>query len=165
MQPSLKDSWLSGFTEAEGCFNVNIIKRQSNKLGYRTKLRFILDQKDINALIYIRNLFKTGLVYNRKASNNVKKNSLLPPSINSITNNSRYVAESLSGMSNIINYYNRYPLKTIKKEAYQKWVNVYLMMKLKKHLNKEGLIEIRELASLINKKPEFSSSSIPQVVP
>ena len=165
MQPSLKDSWLSGFTEAEGCFNVNIIKRQSNKLGYRTKLRFILDQKDINALIYIRNLFKTGLVYNRKASNNVKKNYLLPPSINSITNNSRYVAESLSGMSNIINYYNRYPLKTIKKEAYQKWVNVYLMMKLKKHLNKEGLIEIRELASLINKKPEFSSSSIPQVVP
>ena len=118
-----------------------------------------------NALIYIRNLFKTGLVYNRKASNNVKKNSLLPPSINSITNNSRYVAESLSGMSNIINYYNRYPLKTIKKEADQKWVNVYLMMKLKKHLNKEGLIEIRELASLINKKPEFSSSSIPQVVP
>ena len=94
-----------------------------------------------NALIYIRNLFKTGLVYNRKASNNVKK--MLPPSINSITNNSRYVAESLSSMSNIINYYNRYPLKTIKKEAYQKWVNVYLMMKLKKHLHKEGLIEIR----------------------
>ena len=85
---------------------------------------------------------------------------MLPPSINSITNNSRYVAESLSGMSNIINYYNRYPLKTIKKEAYQKWVNVYLMMKLKKHLHKEGLIEIRELASLINKKPEFSSSSL-----
>ena len=67
-----------------------------------------------------------------------------------INNNSRYLTESLSGMSNIINYYNRYPLKTIKKEGYQKWVNVYLMMKLKKHLNKEGLIEIRELASLIN---------------
>lgn len=48
---SLKDSWLSGFTDAEGCFNVNIIKRQSNKLGYRTKLRFILDQKDCSKML------------------------------------------------------------------------------------------------------------------
>ena len=26
---SLNDSWLSGFTDAEGCFNVSIVKRNS----------------------------------------------------------------------------------------------------------------------------------------
>lgn len=51
---SLKDGWLSGFTDAEGCFNVHITKRDANTVGYNTKLRFILDQNDFYALEIIQ---------------------------------------------------------------------------------------------------------------
>lgn len=38
--PGLTDAWLSGFTDAEGCFNVN--PRKTNR---SVTIRFILDQK------------------------------------------------------------------------------------------------------------------------
>jgi len=44
--PSLNDSWISGFTDAEGCFNVNISKAQPTKRGSKVTLRYILDQKN-----------------------------------------------------------------------------------------------------------------------
>ena len=34
VEPSLNSSWLSGFTDAEGCFNVNITKRKNTVTGY-----------------------------------------------------------------------------------------------------------------------------------
>jgi len=56
--PSLKNSWLSGFTEAEGCFTVSFLKK-SNAF----RLRYIISQKgDINLpiLSHLILLFKGG---------------------------------------------------------------------------------------------------------
>jgi len=58
---SLNDSWLSGFTDAEGCFNVHIVKRKKMKTLYNVSLRFILDQKDEEYVLQnIRILFGFG---------------------------------------------------------------------------------------------------------
>lgn len=40
-----KNGWLSGFTDAEGCFNAQKLKDTRYTLGFRIRLRFILDQK------------------------------------------------------------------------------------------------------------------------
>lgn len=32
--PSLNNAWLSGFTDAEGCFNIKIEKRSNTVTGY-----------------------------------------------------------------------------------------------------------------------------------
>ena len=135
---SLNDAWLSGFTDAEGCFNILIIQRKANKVGYRTKLRFIIDQNDKLVLNYISQLFKTGYVYNRKNPKNAY----------------RYILETQSKLSIILTYFEHFPLKTIKKEAFFKWSNIYLMMLNKEHLNKEGFEKIRNLAKLVNAKNE-----------
>lgn len=52
-KPSLNDAWLSGFTDAEGTFNVNITKRENTVTGYRVQLRYILDKKNALDLIYL----------------------------------------------------------------------------------------------------------------
>lgn len=40
---TLDSAWVSGFVDAEGCFNVSIKKRIEYKLGFQTKLRFLLE--------------------------------------------------------------------------------------------------------------------------
>nr|YP_025838.1 intronic ORF at intron 4 of cox1 [Moniliophthora perniciosa]AAQ74282.1 intronic ORF at intron 4 of cox1 [Moniliophthora perniciosa] len=133
---SLNDGWLSGFTDAEGCFNVHITKRLANTVGFNTKLRFILDQNDKYALEILRDLLKTGFVSQRSEK----------------LNSYRYTSNSLKGFPIIVNYFNLFTLKTIKKEAFQKWTDIYSMMINKEHLNQEGFSKIKILAKSVNDK-------------
>lgn len=45
MRLTLDSAWLSGFVDAEGCFNVLIRARSAAIVGFRTSLRFLLDQQ------------------------------------------------------------------------------------------------------------------------
>jgi len=55
-KPSLLTSWISGFTDAEGCFSAYIYPSK-NKLQY-CRCRFLLDQKNEQELLLkIRDLF------------------------------------------------------------------------------------------------------------
>lgn len=134
---SLLDSWLSGFTDAEGCFNVQITSRKESQTGYRIRLRFILDQKNAKSLfINISNLFSYGFVSLRS---NTKYNNIF-----------RFTINSFSGIPILINYFNSFPLKTFKKESYNKWLIVYNMILDKEHLTEEGLVKIKKLSKQIN---------------
>ena len=62
---SLLDAWLSGFTDAKGCFNVNVYSEPKYRLGFKTRIWFILDKNDKLALYIIRDLFYTGFVSKR----------------------------------------------------------------------------------------------------
>ncbi len=42
-----------------------------------------------------------------------------------------------------MDYLNSFPLKTFKKESYNKWLNIYYMILNKEHLTEEGLIKIK----------------------
>ena len=136
---SLQDGWLSGFADAEGCFNVNIFKNWRYVLGVRTKLRFILDQNDKLALESIRDLFLSGNVSARS------------------NNTFRFTAESFSKLNPIIEYFNMFPLRSFKKEAFKKWFNIYSMMLDKKHLDEKGIVKIKLLAKLVNDKTNLNS--------
>ena len=129
-------------------------------MGFRTKLRFILDQKDRVGLEIIRSLFDTGLVYDRKLVTRSTKIGI-KFSLNNTNNqaNSRYVAESYKGLSKVVNYFRTNPLKTFKNEAFKNWVLVYLMIGLSEHLNDKGFVKIRNIAKSINEKPDFKPKS------
>lgn len=108
----LENAWLSGFTDGDGCFNIyyNIVSKQF-------RIRFILSQKD--DLTFIKDQLKCGNVYyyNNKdfwefyildiISKSSKRNNklLLKPLNNSI----------------IINYFQKYTLKTYKLNSYALW--------------------------------------------
>lgn len=134
-KPSIKNSWLSGFTDAEGCFNVNIGKRINTISGFRVRLRFLLDQKEAkDTLIYICNLFGYGRVRLRTETLNVY----------------RYSNDSFKGLISIIQYFENYPLKTKKSLSFTNWLKVFILVKNKQHLNREGLIKVRDIAKTIN---------------
>lgn len=120
--PTLTDAWLSGFTDAEGTFNINITKRDNTKTGYRIQLRYLLDQKyAMELLTLIKNLFNHGKVI-------VRKQDMY-----------RYYCDTFVGLkkaslffTTIITYFDTFPLKTKKALTLNNWKEVYNMV-----INKE----------------------------
>lgn len=116
---------------------------KDGKIKYGTRVRFMLDQNDEIALRFICNLFQTGNVTKRTEN----------------LTTFRYAASAIKELPIIINYFKLYPLKTIKKNAFIKWYNVFTMVENKEHLNMEGVLKIARLAKLINDKSELEISN------
>jgi len=136
--PSLANAWLSGIIDAEGCFNVTLFKREAMALGYQVKLRFMIDQKDsLDTLLIIKNLWNM-LLTNRKLKNR-DTSSMHRVEINSFIK-----------IPPVVEYLNKFRLKTKKEESFNKWVTVYGLVKNKAHLTEEGLNEIRKISKEIN---------------
>ena len=132
-KPNLKNSWLSGFTDAEGCFNVHISKRNNTISGHRVQLRFMLDQKYAFELFnYIRDLFNHGKVVLRSP------------------NMYRYYCNTFVAIAYICEYFDAFPLKTNKKYSYNNWLKVYKMILNKEHLTPQGLDTIQSIKKTIN---------------
>jgi hypothetical protein len=129
---TLQDGWISGFTDAEGCFNVSITSNVIS--GHVIKMRFILDQKDNIILTKIRDLFNTGKVSLRSGPKEVY----------------RYTATGYKSINVIKNYFEMFPLYTKKADSFNKWCIIHDMVINKIHLTKEGLSKIIILQKQIN---------------
>jgi len=133
---TLNSAWLSGFVDAEGCFNVNIVSRSASIVGFRTTLRFVLDQQfEQNILLLIASLLGTGHVSCRASTNHVY----------------RLTIDSFKHLPSIISYFSQFPLKTHKKVSFDKWYEIYSKMLNKEHLRQPGFDQIKSLAKFINK--------------
>ena len=126
---SFNNSWFSGFTDAEGCFNVYISK--SNK---GISIRFIVDQKDgLPLLIQLKDILGSGSIYTRK------------------NNNYRFAIVNINKLALIIEYFNVYALRSKKQFAFEKWKVIYSCVLNKDHKTPEGMVNLKELSKLINK--------------
>lgn len=136
---SLNDGWLSGFTDAEGCFSIRIYKQRTYDY---VRVVYILDQKDaFDKLNEISELFsEKKLSKLRKTKNgNMYRIEI---SCNDI-NKDIY--------KKVINYFDKYPLKTIKNKSYLIWKEILYIILGNQPLNLERLNYIRSLRKKINK--------------
>ena len=146
-KPTLFDGWLSGFTDAEGCFttSINYPKkslgssiREIKSLTVRSL--FILDQKNAeDCLIHISGLFFYGKVSIRKNTKFVYRLTI------------NMGKPNRKGYNFIYNYFDRYPLKTSKFANYLLWKDIIEKVKIKSHHNEKGLKEIKRLKKLMGK--------------
>lgn len=132
-EPSLNNAWLSGFTDAEGCFTVSI----KNTTGF--SIRFILSQKheeNLTILSKLILLFNTGIIENHYHQNNFS-----------------YIISGLKNCSKLIdsNYFETFKLKTNKKSSYLLWKDLFFKLLNKDHLNPNLRIELEKKSNLINK--------------
>lgn len=126
---SFNNSWFSGFTDAEGCFNAYIPK--SNK---GVSLRFIVDQKDGLPLFnQLKDILDSGSIYSRK------------------NNNYRFAITNINKLASIIEYFNVYVLRSKKQFAFDKWKVIYNCVLNKEHKTPKGMENLKELSKLINK--------------
>lgn len=131
---TLHDAWLSGFTDAEGCFNVSITANSRYTLGHVIKMHYLLDQKDSLILDKVCGLFGSGKVTLRSGTDNIY----------------RYTATGFKVLNDVISYFKLYPLHTKKAISFEKWLTVHNNVSNKLHLTEEGLAQVRILQKEIN---------------
>lgn len=131
--PSLKDLWLLGFVEAEGCFTVSFL---SNSTAFRT--RFVVSQKgdrNLPVLSSLLVLFGGGTIEGH-----------------SVKDNYSYIASGLKNTTKVYDYFDKNinNFQGIKRESYTKWKDVNEMIKNKEHLDRKKRIVLIEKAKEIN---------------
>ena len=136
--PQLNEPWfISGFTDAEGCFLILIRKTPKNKLGWQLEANFTINlhTRDIELLKLIHAYFgEVGRI--GKERNNCRDFTI--GSLDQI-------------LRKVIPHFDKYPLKTQKYADYLLFKEVVMMMQRGEHLTIEGLHKIINIRASINK--------------
>ena len=128
--PTFNDSWLCGFTDAEGCFTCSLL---GNSTAYR--FRFLLAQKGETNKIVLTHLtsFIGGTV-----------RSHFQPDVYELTVN------GVRNMTQVFNYFDTHNLLTKKAKSYLIWREIHQSIVNKEHLNPESRINLKIKTILIN---------------
>jgi len=128
---NLDNAWLSGFTDAEGCFTSSVLTSKITGKVIVT-VRYIISQKD--DIEFSKNLadLLNGYITHIKSYNGY----------NTIVNQGK--------LKKILNYLRKNPLRTKKFISYKRWLKIHLLVKNKKHFTSEGLMIIKFLTKVIN---------------
>jgi hypothetical protein len=146
--PVLDPWFVTGFTDAEGCFSVLILKNPKYKAGWVVKpcFQIQLHKKDLVILNQLKAYFGSavGEIYEQKSS-------------------ATYMVRSIKDLNNIIlPHFIKYPLITQKWADFELFKQVVEMMNRKEHLTLEGLHKIVGIRASIN---NGSSDTLKSVFP
>lgn len=134
--PSLKDWWLTGITDGEGCFSCSLL---SNSSAFR--YRFILTQKWEANKYVLEHILKIFNEYSIEGS-------ITPHSAKNVW---ELRINGLTNCKGLFIYFDTYNLLSKKKQSYLKWKSLYNKLVNKDHLNSERRLELINLAKQINK--------------
>lgn len=139
VNPSLHNSWISGFVDAEGCFYGRVKSCHTSKLGKAPHLTFQISQKEYDIIKALRDVF-----FNTHSLD--LKNVRYDKSWEGWT----FHCSSFTKLKIIRNYFSVHKLKTKKSLSYSKWCKIHDMILNKEHLRLEGLNKISLLTKDIN---------------
>lgn len=151
VEESLHAWFITGFTDAEGCFKISLVKDPRNRLGWKIHAFFSINLhlKDLDLLKQIQVYFG-GI-----------------GAVTSLNDKCYYVVSSLSQISNtIIPHFDKYPLISQKQGDYLLFKDVVSRMLNKEHLTREGLEQIAAIKASLNLGlPEKIKQAFPSVIP
>ena len=148
--------WFTGFTEAEGCFFISVHKSKSYNVGYQTQLRFSVvqhkrDEKLIGSFLSYLDCGKLYLGSNKASVS--------------------FSVTKLEDLENkIIPFFQKHSLLCSKNREFIDFCRVFFLVKSKSHLTEQGLNQILEIKTNMNKgrnniKLNEDSKISPAVVP
>lgn len=142
--------FVTGFTDGEGCFLINVRPNSKMKSGYSVELVFkiALHSRDSVLINELLNFFSVGTVTNRG-----------PDCI-------QYWAGSIKDLQIIINHFDAYPLISQKRSDSELFKQVFELIKHKEHLTLEGVKKIFSIKAVFNNGlPLNLKVAFPDIVP
>ena len=132
--------WIVGFVDGEGCFSVPI-QRNSATLGWQVQPQFVVVQgaSSLSALELIQDFFRCGRINVNERRDNHREPLY------------RFVVRRFSDLEEIIvPFFSAHPLRTAKRQNFEKFVEVLELMKQRRHLTPAGLIEVAQIVETMN---------------
>ena len=120
------NNWLTGFTDGDGCFFINIKRSKTHKLKKCVQLEYSIKQKDREILEKIKSYFGGNIYYI------IKPNIYL------------YKITKKNELENLLKYFDEYNLMS-KYVEYIKYREIYRMMERGEHLTIKGLQKIEKI--------------------
>ena len=125
----LDNYWLAGFTQADGCFHISVVKSKTHKTGYSVRLEFSIKQNDVVTLKLLYDIVKMGNLSHY--SNGIWC----------------YKSTGFKTAALLINYFDTFNLFAGKYVNYLKFRKVYIMITKGKHLENIGITKIKSIAT------------------
>lgn len=147
---NLNPFFVTGFTDAEGCFSLKISKRSGGRNGWDIVPSFIivLHNKDKSILEGLKSFFKVGNIF-KHGDTNVQ-----------------YQVNSVADLQILIEHFNNYPLLTKKHIDFLLFKEIVSIFLKKEHLTKEGILKLVALKASLNKGlSDMLKIAFPYVLP
>lgn len=146
------EQWIVGFVDGEGCFSCPLFRNYKVKLGWQLQPAFAVVQgeRSVDVLHDLKTFFGCGGVYINRRHDNHREHFY------------RYdVRARRDLMTRIIPFFEENPLRTAKREEFEKFASIIRMMEEGFHLSVGGMTEIAKIAQTMNhRKPSrFLESS------
>ena len=132
----LDAQWIVGFVDGEGCFHVGINPHAEMAAEFQVLPEFVVvqHQRDVQILHALKAHFGCGVVR---------------------VNHGDRMCYRVRGQGHLLNhiipFFEKHSLKTKKNVDFQKFRDVLRLMAASKHLTREGVEEIRAIASQMNR--------------
>jgi len=142
--------YICGLIDGEGCFTVGIHKNPCTNTGFQVDTAFYvhLTEKDRNIIDFLKNIFISGSIYYRNNEKDRQKGKKTKPSI-------LYRLFCHEDCLKLAEFLNR-KLK-IKQKDIELWIEIIKLISQKKHLEKEGILEIAKIRDLMNNSSKLKS--------
>ena len=131
----LEAQWVVGFVDGEGCFYVGINPHPEMSCQYQVLPEFIVvqHQRDIQLLHALKKFFGCGVV----RRNHGDRMAYRVRGLNHLT-------------ERIVPFFEKHSLKSKKRVDFARFRKILHLVNQGKHLNLEGIQEIRDIASAMN---------------
>jgi hypothetical protein len=132
-QERLDASWVVGFTDGEGCFYVGI-NRPKGYTQVLPEFRIVQHKRDKVLLEQIRSFFGYGSVTINHG--NIKELRI----------------RGLENLNKLVLFFRQHPLKSKKQKAFEKFAEIIDLMNERRHLTRNGVVQICNLAEQMNRQ-------------
>jgi hypothetical protein len=145
----VKRGWVIGFVDGEGCFSIGFIRqpggkgRKGYRAGYQVSHEFVVTEgaKSRSCLDEIREFFGVGQVLANHRYDNHKEDLY------------RYVVRRRRDLLEVvIPFFQQSPLHSSKHQDFEKFARCVTLIEGGRHLTREGLIEIAQIAETMNRQ-------------
>ncbi len=130
----LSADWVVGFVDAEGCFHVSINRQPEMSVGFQVLPEFVVVQhsRDRQVLYGLKRFFGAGSVRRNHGDRDCLR------------------IRELKALLEVGEFFIKHPLKTKKNVDFRKFRRILHLMNQRRHLEREGLVEIIDIAMKMN---------------
>ena len=141
--------WIVGFVDGEGCFSIGLVrqpdraKRKGYKTGFQVSHDFRVTQgaRSLHSLKALREFFGVGAIYPNRRTDNHREDIYA------------YLVHRREDLrTTIVPFFRQHPLRTAKQADFDKFAHCLEQISAGRHLTREGLAEILEVAQTMNRQ-------------